>query len=323
MRFALAVSLLFLATTSRSPAHAAADPALFGVFVGSSPGGESILQLLQIPADVEPPAQWELTLYQDPKTGAPAVYKLRCNCKAGTSKASGKGGRPGRLEREGTWKLAKGTKFNPEALVYELDGWLSLFKVDENILQLLNPDRSLMVGDGGYSFTLNRATAAEKPEPPPPWNAPSVSYTLSPLATGPTVFGVFEGRSPCVGISRELKIALDMHRMKAKWRVTLFQNPETKSPTTYKVEGTLHRRGAREGSWSIIRGTQADPAAMVYRLEPHKGEEALFLLKGDDNVLFFLDQKRKPLVGHADFSYTLNRKSIADATPTSSAAQSK
>ena len=30
-------------------------------------------------------------------------------------------------------------------------------------------------------------------------------------------------------------------------------------------------------------------------------------MKGGDNVLFFLDQNRTPLIGHAEFSYTLNR----------------
>jgi hypothetical protein len=325
MRFALPVflGLLFLAADSRGKANTPDDPSLFGVFVGSSPGGESISPLLHIPADLEPPIQWKLTLYQDPKSQVPAGYKLRCDYTAASSKASAKRGTQSRLEKEGTWRLAKGTKVNPDAVAYELDGLLSLFKVDENILHVLNPDRGLMVGNGGWSFTLNRATAAEKPEPPPPANAPEVSYTLSPLATGPAVYGVFEGRSPCVGIARELEIGLDLHRMKAKWRVTLYQNPETKVPTTYKVEGTLHKRSAREGSWAIIHGMEADPTAIVYRLEPAKEEEALFLLKGDDNVLFFLDQKRKPLVGHADFSYTLNRRAVSAESKASSTAQSR
>jgi len=240
MRLALSISLgLFLTTSSRNQINAASDPALFGVFVGSSPGGESISQLLHIPADVEPPVQWELKLYQDQKSQSPAGYKLSCNYIAASSKASAKRGKQGRLEKEGVWKLGKGTKFNPEAMVFELDGALSLFKVDTNILHLLNPDRGLMVGNGGWSFTLNRTTATDR----------------------------------------------------------------------------------REGNWSIARGTATDPTATVYRLEPAKGEETLLLLKGDDDVLFFLDQKRKPLVGHADFSYTLNRRTVSSAPLASGEAQ--
>jgi hypothetical protein len=86
------------------------------------------------------------------------------------------------------------------------------------------------------------------------------------------------------------------------------------APTVYKVEGSLHPRGAREGSWTLIRGTQKDPNASVYRLEPTRTEPALLLLKGDDNVLFLLDQNRSPLVGNGDFSYALNRRSATGAT---------
>ena len=92
-----------------------------------------------------------------------------------------------------------------------------------------------------------------------------------------------------------------------KWRVTLCQNPQTAAPTTYKIEGSLHRANAREGTWSIIRGAKTDPNAIVYRLSPDQAEPALFLLKADDNVLFFLNQNLEPMVGHAEFSYTLNR----------------
>jgi hypothetical protein len=49
------------------------------------------------------------------------------------------------------------------------------------------------------------------------------------------------------------------------------------------------------------------PNATVYQLSPTETQPALLLLKGDDNVLYFLDQNRGLLVGHADFSYALNR----------------
>jgi hypothetical protein len=118
---------------------------------------------------------------------------------------------------------------------------------------------------------------------------------------------VFEGRSPCHGIARELKIPTHAGCIKAKWRVTLYQNEKTSGPTTYKIEGTLQRQNVREGAWNIVRGTKRDPNTTVYQLNASGNEAPLFLLKGDDNVLFFLDQKREPMVGHAEFSYTLNR----------------
>jgi len=134
-----------------------------------------------------------------------------------------------------------------------------------------------------------------------------MSYKIAPLAAGPTVFAIFEGRSPCHGISRELKLPQHPGCTKVKWRVTLYQDPQTSVPNTYKVEGSLHRRNPREGTWSIVRGAKTDPNAVVYRLGPTPTEAELLLLKADDNILFFLNHDREPMVGHADFSYTLNR----------------
>ena len=304
-------ALLALAYLAVQPLLAA-EPKLAGVFVGSTPGDELVAKLVQLPGGTEPPLQWELHLFRDAATQAPLNYHLRCRFAA----------TPGQFEQRGAWKMTKGTKSDAGANVYELDGALALTVVSENLLHLLSPDRSLMIGNGGWSYTLNRTNAAEPPQPAPPANAPSVSYRIDPVATGPGVFGVFEGRTPCLGIARELHVPLDEHRMKAKWRVTLLQDPDTKAPTTYKLEGSLFRQSKREGTWSILRGTAKNPAATVYRLAPANGQEALLLLQGDDNILFFLDQTQNLLIGHSEFSYTLNRRlpgTQAAASPTTSA----
>jgi hypothetical protein len=156
---------------------------------------------------------------------------------------------------------------------------------------------------------LNRAESAETlgtPAPPPA--TPPESYTILPLETGPAVFGIFAGRTPYQGIARHLKKDANARGTKLKWLVTLFQNPATLTPTTYRLEGTLYRRNIREGKWSIVHGTETDPNAIIYLLEPTQTEAELSLLKGDENILFFMDGHRKPLVGHAEFSYTLNRE---------------
>src|SRR5262249_34447610 len=138
-------------------------------------------------------------------------------------------------------------------------------------------------------------------------NGQVLSFIAVPLATGPAVFGIFGGRTPSLGIGKELKIRGAERFPRIKWRVTLFQDPDTRAPTTYRIEHSLRpkeRRDGktmaipREGKWAIVRGTASDPKAIVYRLDATKDEAAAFLLKGDDNVLFFLDQGRKPLVGN-------------------------
>jgi hypothetical protein len=282
--------------------HAQSDAKLdvFGEFVGSSPCEGPLGALFDIPADANPPVKWALTLYQDPKTLRPTVYKLNAEYDGATPPAARK---PVSKEKEGRWSIGKGTKSDPNAVVYELAGAVNLFRLTDDILHAMNPDRTLAVGNGGWSHTLNRAAKAEKVVvPSAEWMQRSENSKIDPLATGPGVFAVFEGRTPAQGIARELKIATDANRFKVKWRVTLCQDPATKAPTKYKVEGSLHRQGAREGTWSVVRRDGAE----VYHLAPTKTEADLFLMKGDDNVLFFLGQDRKPMVGNADFSYTLN-----------------
>jgi len=46
----------------------------------------------------------------------------------------------------------------------------------------------------------------------------------------------------------------------------------------------------------------------IYVLDPDKPERSLFLLQGDENVLFLLDRNQQLYVGNKDFSYTLNRR---------------
>jgi hypothetical protein len=257
--------------------------------------------------------KWQITLLTNQSSGMPATYNLVAQYYVPARNNPNQSAEGPKVTSQGTWKLVNRTKSSSAAAIYHITAEkskrsLSFVKVSENLLHLLNPDGSLMIGNGGWSYTLNRADQAEKPvDASLAVSAPDMSYKMAPLATGPTVFGVFEGRSPCHGIARELKLPQHAGCTKVKWRVTLYQDPKTAAPTTYKVEGTLHRQNAREGTWSIVRGAKTDPNAIVYQLNPTPTESALLLLKGDDNVLFFLNQDREPMVGHAEFSYTLNR----------------
>ena len=205
--------------------------------------------------------------------------------------------------------MAAAAPSSPAVRVHDLVGAVSLAEIGESLLHVLDEGGHLLPGNGGWSYTLNRSDATELPgdterarslDPP--------SYVLAPLATDGSVRGVFEGRTPCHGLSRALGLAADPGCIKAKLRLTLLQDPLTLAPTTYRLEGSLHWRQAREGRWTIERGTPAQPEAIVYRLQPAGAEAGLLLLEGDANVLFFLDADRRPMIGHAEFSYTLNRR---------------
>src|SRR5439155_26971731 len=119
--------------------------------------------------------------------------------------------------------LTKGTKSNPDAVVYGLDSAVALVRIDPNVLHVLDRDRRLMIGGAGWSYTLCRTDAAEKPVDPMLYTRnPPESYTLLPVATGPSVFGIFGGRTPAQGIGKELNIPGAETCPRIKWRITLF-----------------------------------------------------------------------------------------------------
>jgi hypothetical protein len=303
----LALLVTFIASDlgHSEPPAAPENADVFGEFTGSTPCGEPIGKLFDIPADATPPVHWSRTLYQNAETKAPTRYKLRVEFDGAKAPAAGK---PVSKEKLGRWSIGKGTKSDQESVVYRLDGAVNLIRLSGDVLHALNPDRSLALGTAGWSHTLSRLTAAEKiVVPSAAWLQQSESCKLAPLATGLDVFGVFEGRTPAQGIARDLHINTDANRNKLKWRVTLYRDPTTTVPTRYKVESSLHRdggAGVREGTWAEVqceRGAQ-------YHLVATKTEAALLLLRGDDNVLFLLGPDHKPKVGNAEFSYTLNRR---------------
>jgi hypothetical protein len=288
--------------------------AVVAEFVGSTPCGGLPREFLGGLATNAPCHYivWQIALSTNQNQDRRGTYSLTARYDVPTASNPNRSQEGPQVTSRGTWEIVRG-KSKPDATAYRItpngsQRSLTLAKVGENLLHFLNPDGSLMVGNGGASYTLNWADRAEKlVDAEVAVTVPDMSYQISPLATGPTVFGIFEGRSPCHGIAGELKMRQHAGCTKVKWRVTLYHDPKTSMPTRYKVEGSLFRAKAREGNWRIIRGMKTGPEAVVYRLESIHNEAALSMLKGDDNVLFFLNEGGEPMVGHAEFSYTLNR----------------
>lgn len=124
---------------------------------------------------------------------------------------------------------------------------------------------------------------------------------------GPNVLGHFEGRSPCQEIVQMLEVPGRDDCLKIKWQLVLFQDPVTHAPTTYALGGFAWRNPPRTGKWRIVKGSNEDPNAVVYQLDPDDPKGFLSFLKADENILFFLDKNRDLLIGNAQFSFTLNR----------------
>lgn len=283
------------------PGDSGLDSVAVTEFVGSTPCDEPARRFLGIGNPACEQITWELAL-TDPASGPfelRAVYRMPI---PGSPNHLDEG-RP--LQLRGAWTSAPGTGLHVGRTIYTLTTRgrsLQFALLEHDLLQLLTADEKLMVGNAGWSYTLNRRDRS----------AARVPRQMEAISGGAGLAGEFEGRTPCQEISKQLNLAVDGGCLKLKWGFTLLQDPATGRPTTYKLEGTLyrdgelHRAAPRTGKWSVLRDRST--GALIYRLE-RDGGSYMLLMRADENVLFFLDKEGNALVGNQSFSYTLNRVS--------------
>jgi hypothetical protein len=294
---------------SASPASKTV-PSVLGVFEGITPCTTVNRPVLQIPEDAECEMMtWHLTLEQDPETAMPTTYTLESAYGMSQPNTTGMwdGGTP--LELAGTWSILTGTADDPDATIYQLndaEGAISFVRLDDNLLHLLTQDLHMAVGNGGWSYTINRTDPP--PTPIDPLAALDRPFEPAPITTttssGSELYGVFDGRTPCADIVYQFtKVAPTPNCAKIKWRLTLYHDPDTGVPTTYRLGVT---EPIREGSWTEVRGTPADPDAVVYQLA--MDDRVLNLLSPDQNHLLILDENLRLMVGDRLWSYTFSRK---------------
>ncbi|HXT68155.1 MAG TPA: hypothetical protein VN700_00250 [Vicinamibacterales bacterium] len=268
-----------------------------GTFVGTTSAPAALLEFLDAPAGTHAElVEWSLSLTSHSQYTLHASYGLTQPNFPGIQRDRHE------VDRKGSWTARKGTKWSPSEDVVDLGG-LAFVRVGPNVIHVLSADRALLTGNGAWSFSLNRADAAEPAVDPslPSMLGPGGNYTISPLATGPTVYGVFEGRTPCQGVARLLAREVAPGCPKLKFRLTLYQNPDNRRPTTFKLEGTLYRADRVEGPFALSEKG-------VITLEGPNRTTLISLLKVSDDAVMFLDRSGNLLVGNASFSYTLERK---------------
>lgn len=274
------------------------------IFEGTSSCASSARSFLQIPGSNKCDyVKWKVVLNYNQKTREPVDFRLTREYSFYIDNRTSQS--LGSTVIHGKWEILKGTPSLPEATVYRLHSGrhsLSFIKVDENLIHLLEPDRSLSSAVSVQSFTLNRTGDKRVPS----GKLIKVSTPMSNSRKEGKV--TFIGRTPCKEITREANIKAGEDCFKLKWLLTLYFDPKTKQPSVYELNRTLHRQSLIKGKWTIIKGSPSDPNAIIYQLDPDKPKESILLLRGDDNVLFFLDKSKHPLVGNAEFSYTLNRQ---------------
>lgn len=270
------------------------------VLVGSTPGEGPIASILSIPSGVKVDfIRWNLTLEGDNTFELKIVY--------GGSQPNTLGFTNGGEERDfrGSFDIDRSLANSRFKEVYRLKSdqlktVISLVKVNENVFHILTTDDQLMVGNGGWSFSLNRAN-------PVPVSGDLMIVTAPGNKRSRRV--VFDGRTPCQEVAAdhpEMRVSASCFKL--KWRLILERDSITFLPSKCTIRKVVDNKPVDvSGSWSIVRGTPADPDAVVYKIETGDSDEA-FLLLADEKVLFFLDPEGRPYVGNEDFSFTLNQR---------------
>jgi hypothetical protein len=138
------------------------DSSVIKVFAGSTPCDDIIRPLHKISRQADCAlVEWKLVLYHDPTTLGPTTYQLTAVNRF-VVKETNMYSQPGaKTETEGKWTIVRGTKTNPNAIVYQLDPGephlsISFLKLSDNLLHLLDQEGNLMIGNAAASYTLNR-----------------------------------------------------------------------------------------------------------------------------------------------------------------------
>ena len=248
-------------------------------YTASTPGGAIVKTFLGIPlTDSVDFIRWKLTLSDN-------QYELQCNYGIGKPGTNGfyNGGKS--IEISGVLKKEKNTlQFQNGNRV------LKVAEINGDLLHLMDAENNLLVGNGGWSYSLNNLT---------PSISDQISFTSKQSVLKDTM--AFEGRTPC-GVPGVIK---SDQCYKLKWFLVLFANSQKNEAGTYRVFGTgLRKEGGRTGSWKILNGKDG---RIIYQLNDEKGNGLFYFVRLDENILAFTDAKGNLLVGDLDFSYTLNR----------------
>ena len=147
------------------------------------------------------------------------------------------------------------------------------------------------------------------------------SCSQKPASNTSSVLGVFVASTPCSEGTRPLpEIPVQADCEFIRWRLTLYQAPNTFKPTTYKLQYTygLAKPGTPgfidggtsvegQGTRTIVNGIPSNPDAIVYRLTDNKTTKTISFLKLSNDLLHLLDSDDHLMIGTAAWSYTLNR----------------
>lgn len=252
-------------------------------FVGSTPAHRIVREFLNIsPIDSIDFIRWQLDL-------APGKFMLRC--RYGLAKA----GTPGFSNEQSITFEGLLIKENHSYQLQHNGRQLPVLEVNANLLHFLDRNKTMLPGNGGYSYALNSTSPVE-----------TNVANLQPKQAVMKSQVVYEGRTPCSDLPALLGLKKSRGCIKMKWYFLFHTDPLTGKPSYFQMAGIGYRKDSMvKGSWQIATDCSG---RTFYQLKSDIWVRPLILLKGDDNVLFFTNADGQLLVGNEDFSYTLNRR---------------
>lgn len=153
------LAILFVVSQGITPSP---EPDLF---VGATPCDPVARQMLSIPANLDcEMIKWKLALRRDPRNQQPYMFAL--NYTYGMTKPGTQGFMDEGISKEmsGKWDIAENKRKTPGKSILTLQPEssavkLSFLQLNDQMLHLLDPKENLMIGNGGFSYTLNRQTS--------------------------------------------------------------------------------------------------------------------------------------------------------------------
>jgi hypothetical protein len=250
-------------------------------YTGSTPANQVVRTFLGISsADSVDFIRWSVAFENN-------KYMLRCNYGIGKPNTTGfiNGGKwvelQGALKKEGNhYHLQNANKS------------LVLIEVNTDLLHILDGDDKLSVGNGGWSYTLNRVAPVVTDEITVAFKNPILKDSMA-----------YQGRTPC-GVPGMKSAEKPCYKL--KWYLVFYADAKSSEPLIYKLRSVVKEQVMdKVGAWKITVGKHG---RIIYELKDQNGNAFVNLIKLDDNILAFADADEKLLVGNEDFSYTLSRK---------------
>jgi hypothetical protein len=284
--------LLMLVFSMATTGNLSINKSAFSV-VGSTPGDGAIKQMLGLQPDaVIDFIRWDLQFNSDQSFTLAIHY--------GENQPSTLGFKQGGIQQkiEGNYQVSATEHWQELYTLKSSDGKvvLNLAAINANIFHILDYQNLLLVGNAGWSYTLNRKSVQ---------SGGATKFKPSGTQSAEAKL-VFEGRTPCQEFTilhPEMKASPDC--FKIKWRLILHRDAKTGLPASCTTRNIVDNQPRDVvGTWDLL----TTPRANIYQLNLPGLQDPILLMEADTNILYFLDDKQNLLIGNKDFSFTLNRK---------------